>query len=81
MREKIEDRLRLLNSYREQVLSNYLGSLVNYNPKEGSLEAVEKAGLLHDLDKHITNLESELKRIELMERMSNLRVNVEAIHV
>lgn len=76
MEERILELLKKLVGHRDQVLSFYLTALDNYVPKEGSMEAVGRAGMLHDLDKHITNLEMELKRIEAhaLQRMETINV-------
>lgn len=66
MKQRIVDLLGVLNGHREVGLDLYLGALDKYVPKEGSIEAVERAGILHDLDRHITNLEMEVKRIEAL---------------
>jgi hypothetical protein len=64
MKERINELINTLNAMRDEVLNNYLEALKRYSPEQGSVEAVERAGILHDLDKHITNLEMEVKRAE-----------------
>ncbi len=54
---------------RDAVLERYLSGLDQYHPETGGLLAIERAGFLNDLDKHITNLELEVKRIETLETM------------
>lgn len=65
MKERLEGLIGKLVGCRNLVLDNYLTELSAYDPSAGSMKAVERAGLLHDLDKHITNLHMELKRLEV----------------
>lgn len=66
LEERIDTLIKKLVGHRDLVLDNYLTALNGYDPKEGSMESIERAGIMHDLDKHITNLELEIKRIEAM---------------
>ncbi len=64
MRDKIQKQLSRLEGMRNDVLGLYLTDLEEFSVKTGSMAAVNSAGILHDLDRHITNLEMELKRME-----------------
>lgn len=69
LKKRITDLLGVLNGHREIGLNLYLDELEKYVPAEGSLTAINRAGMLADLDRHITNLEMELKRIDAVEHM------------
>jgi HD superfamily phosphohydrolase YqeK len=71
MKDRIIERIKSMTEHRDRVMENYLVSLDQYDPNEGSISAVERAGILHDLDKHLTNLQMELKRINAIERMGS----------
>jgi len=66
MEERIVKQIERLVGMRDEVFALYLTALDSYSSQDGSMDAVERAGILHDLDKHITNLELEMKRIEAL---------------
>lgn len=66
MIERIQKQIDRLEELREDVLVNYLAALDAYKADMGSMEAVERAGILHDLDRHLTNLRMEVRRIEAL---------------
>lgn len=68
MQDRIEKLIGALDKKRDGLLGLYLGKLEAYAPTESGpqpqgMESIEIAGLLADLDKHITNLYLELKRL------------------
>lgn len=69
MEKRIQELIKMLNGLRDAALTHYLNELANFNAEKGSTRAVEAAGILHDLDKHVTNLEMEMKRIQSLERV------------
>lgn len=64
MNDRLQALIDKLDVMRDDVLNLYLLELDNYTAAKGSMGAVERAGILHDLDKHITNLHGEIKRQE-----------------
>lgn len=66
MNERIEKLIEALTEKRSGLLEDYLVALENY---DGTMTAIEKAGLVHDIDKHITNLHQELSRAMSVERL------------
>lgn len=71
MEERISALIEKLVGYREEVLNLYFAELDLYDPKNGSEGAVARAGRLHDIDRHITNLELEIRRIHGMRTLGN----------
>ncbi len=67
MKKRMEELINKLDVMRDEALNNYLGALDRFSPEKGSMEATERSGILHDLDKHITNLHMEIKRTEIFE--------------
>lgn len=72
MEERIELLIDSLNSKRVALLENYLVKLEEYSKTEAGaqpqgLQASEWAGLIVDLDRHITNLELELRRKKVID--------------
>lgn len=53
-----------LTARRETLLNDYLVVLESYDGGR----AADHAGMLHDLDKHITNCYMEIKRVEGMKK-------------
>lgn len=74
MKDRIEALIGKLDVYRDSILGNYLTSLDHYDPENGSMDAVERAGLLHDLDKHITNLHMEMVRLDKLDFLDQQKV-------
>lgn len=68
MRERIEGLIVKLSEMREETLGFYLAELDKFTPNDGNPDSVMRVGILKDLDKHITNLELELKRMVAIER-------------
>jgi len=68
MVERIEKLIGMLDAERDKTLNLYLEALENYDGHR----AADTAGALHDIDRHITNLHMELKRIGLAEQMPKL---------
>jgi hypothetical protein len=71
---RLDKLIKELVGRREEVVEQYLDALSGYSALEGSLDAVRRAGILHDLDKHITNLEMEMKRLAALSVMPSLAV-------
>lgn len=69
MIERLIELIRKLNEKRGEVVKHYLDELEHWTPREGSIAAIARAGILHDLDKHITNLELEIKRLEAIKQV------------
>lgn len=74
MKEKIEKLIEALNKKRDGLLAKYLEKLEAYVPTEPGpqpqgLECINWAGLINDVDRHITNLELELKRKDALEKL------------
>lgn len=66
MKERLEKALDAMVKRRDTLLDQYLSSLERPEwTMQDSLQAVESAGRLHDCDRHITNLQMELKRLEV----------------
>lgn len=59
MKERLENLLDKLNGRRDQILEEYLKILEDYDGHR----AATNAGALHDIDRHITNVILELKRM------------------
>lgn len=59
MKERLEKLIGDLVKRREEILDTYLKTLVDYSGGR----AADEAGCLNDLDRHITNLHLELKRL------------------
>lgn len=53
---------------RESVLEAYLLSIKTFSVEHGGMDCIERAAILHDLDRHITNLEMEVARIEAIKK-------------
>ncbi len=70
MKERIIELITKLNGMRDQVLEAYLLELERFTPGEGNPQSVVRVGILHDLDKHVTNLELEVQRLEVTEAMA-----------
>lgn len=65
MKERLEKLIEHMDNQREVILNEYLASLDKYDGTSSSgMASVNSAGMLHDLDRHITNLHLELKRLE-----------------
>ncbi len=64
MKERIHQEIERLESMRDAILIRYLDALVDFTPDEGSMTAIGCVQILHDLDKHLSNLHWEIKRIE-----------------
>lgn len=62
-KERLETAIKKLTKCREDLLNEYLLSLErpDWTP-ETSMQAINTAGRLSDCDRHITNLQLELKR-------------------
>lgn len=73
MKERIEKLIEKLDGMRNEVLVRYLDELVQFSPEKGGLNAIERANILHDTDRHISNLWSELARMEAANKMSEYR--------
>lgn len=75
MKERLEKLIEALDKKRDGLLETYIVSLEKNvdNPewKDGSMGIIENAHLIHDLDKHITNLYSEIKREEAIKVVAN----------
>lgn len=69
MQERIEKLISDLAAKRTEFLENYLTQLESFDPQK----VYEAAIPFHDIDKHMTNLQIELKRIKAEEaiRKSN----------
>lgn len=66
MKERLEKALEAMTKRRDDLLNEYLLSLeTDVWDAQHSMTAVETAGRLHDCDRHITNLELEIKRLEV----------------
>lgn len=66
MSERIETLIDALLDKREGLLEKYISTLEEYAKTEAGaqpsgLDAVTAAGLIHDIDKHLTNLRMELR--------------------
>ncbi len=79
MRDRIIKLLEKLNGLRDEVIGFYLTEMEAFTPNDGNPKAAMRAGIMHDLDKHITNLELELKRIEVMEAIGS-QLELEVSH-
>lgn len=64
--ENIKTALEKLDAMRSGILELYVNELMKWDQVNGNPEAAMRAGVLHDLDKHITNLMLEVKRIEVV---------------
>lgn len=62
METELQEMINKLDGLRDEVLKNYTEELAKFTAENGNSKAAEKAGILHDLDKHITNLFMELNR-------------------
>lgn len=75
MIERLEKLIGLLDQKRDSLLESYISSLEKNveNPewKDGSMGIIENAALIHDLDKHITNMHMEIKRIQALKVVAN----------
>lgn len=67
MKERMEKEIQRLTGMRDDILSKYLDALENFNAEEGGIPVIARASILHDLDRHITNLHLELRRFRLEE--------------
>lgn len=68
MKERLEALLKKLTERRGKLLDGYLSDLnADEWDNTHSMNAVNSAGLLHDIDRHITNLTVELNRISPMQ--------------
>jgi len=66
MRERLDKILDELDQRRQAILEEYLQALeVPEWNSMNSMKAIGPAERLHDLDRHITNIHLELKRLEL----------------
>jgi hypothetical protein len=82
MKERIQKLIDRLDGMRDDVLARYLDALNEYSSETGSMPAVQRAGLLHDIDKHLTNLNMEMKRIDMLEMADSfIRERKELSHV
>lgn len=63
MEERLLGLIHKLALMREETLKFYLDELDNFTAEGGNPQAVDRVGILTDLDKHITNLHLEVKRI------------------
>lgn len=65
MLERLEKLIADLQTKREAILDGYLHALEVYDQSRPNvtLEAVNKANLIHDIDRHITNLYAEIERV------------------
>lgn len=80
MEEKIESLIDALVKKREGLLEKYVAKLEDYacteaGPQPQGMDAITMSGLVIDLDRHITNLNLELKRL----KTSNQKTK-EAVH-
>lgn len=80
MKERIEKLIDALVSKRDGLLDKYLGHLEAYagteaGPQPQGLESVNMAGLIHDLDRHITNLHQELRLLKLSQDNGGLKTD------
>lgn len=66
MKERLEKLIEALNKKREGLLEDYLAVLEASAPDihNGSQAAIDRAGFIHDVDKHITNLHMELRHLK-----------------
>ncbi len=64
MIQRITKLIEDLDTKRDEVMETYLKSLEDYDGHR----AADNAGALHDLDRHVTNLHLELKRIQGMSK-------------
>jgi len=62
MEERIVKVIQALTVHRDVALKRYVESLESYDGHR----AADYAGELHDLDRHINNLEMEIKRTEAL---------------
>lgn len=74
MKERIEKLIDALNKKREGLVEKYLEKLDAYcatepGPQPQALECINYAGLVNDIDRHITVLELELKRKDAIAKM------------
>lgn len=63
MQEELQTLINKLDAMRDVAVKNYMAELNKFTPDAGNPQAATRAGILHDLDKHITNLHMELRRI------------------
>lgn len=67
-KEQLQGLLTMLHDRRETLLNQYLADVgVSEWTNERSMEAVNSAGRLHDIDRHITNITMEMNRIAPMQ--------------
>lgn len=67
MKDRLKKLIEKLNGIRDEAIGFYLTELEAFTPNDGNPKAAMRAGIMHDLDKHITNLEMEVKRIEALD--------------
>jgi len=79
MKDRIKAALDKLNEIRDEVVNYYLTECEKFTANDGNPKSAYRAGLLHDLDKNITNLEMEMKRIAAIEKMNGKKVEMEVI--
>lgn len=80
MKERLTELIKKLSGLRDEALGFYLDELDKFTAADGNVKAVYKIGIVTDLDKHITNLELEIKRMAAYETMRSVIENGEAIH-
>jgi hypothetical protein len=75
--EQLNQILGKLEAEREKVLERYLANLNAYSIESPNLtmDCVNAAGFLHDIDRHITNVNGEIKRIGAIKHMKNVSVS------
>jgi len=71
---RFEKLIDALNKKRDGLLEKYLEKLEKYvstepGPQPQGLECINWAGLINDVDRHITNLELELKRKDALDKI------------
>lgn len=75
MKNRLIELIKKLDGIRGEVVSYYLLELESFTSNDGNPKAAVKAGILHDLDRHISNLELEVKRLEGLEKLTGEDAN------
>lgn len=71
-KEIIEKLIDTLSTARAGVMEQYVAVLTQYDIASGSVSGADWAGRIHDLDRHITNLHLELRRMSAEKVVANV---------
>lgn len=72
MIEQLKELITQLEIKRDGVMEQYITALQGYDVINGSVPAADWAARIHDLDRHITNINMEWRRLEALEKMQEI---------